>query len=94
MFLMQESVRKERLMPLNCEAPELAPTHPFKSPPSARASNATGKLGAKPKINMLNAVPASPVRSTGFRPILSLNLPHATPDENSAKANADVTIPA
>lgn len=70
------------------------PTYPFKSPPNARASSATGKLGANPKINMLSAVPASPVRSTGFRPILSLSLPHATPDENSAKANADVTIPA
>lgn len=44
-------------------------------------------------MSMLKAVPASPVRRTGFRPILSLNRPQATPDENSAKAKADVTIP-
>lgn len=72
----------------------MVPTYPLRSPPNARASSATGKLGAKPKINILNAVPASPVRRTGFRPILSLSLPHATPDENSAKAKADVTMPA
>jgi hypothetical protein len=69
-------------------------TYPFKSPPSARANNATGRLGANPKISILSAVPASPVIKTGFRPILSLSLPHTTPDENSANANADVTIPA
>jgi hypothetical protein len=72
----------------------LLPTHPFNSPPRARARSATGRLGAKPNTNMLSAVPARPVRRTGFRPILSLNLPHGTPDENSAKANAEVTIPA
>ena len=68
--------------------------YPFKSPPSALASSATGRLGANPKINMLKEVPASPVSRTGFRPILSLNLPHGTPEENSANANADVTMPA
>lgn len=73
---------------------EALQTYPFKSPPKARANNATGKLGANPKINMLSAVPAKPVKRTGFRPILSDNLPQATPEENSAKAKADVTIPA
>lgn len=69
-------------------------SYPLRRPPSARASKATGKLGAKPNNIMLSAVPASPVNKTGFRPILSLNLPQTTPDENSANANAEVTIPA
>ncbi|CAG8961960.1 hypothetical protein HYFRA_00013740 [Hymenoscyphus fraxineus] len=69
-------------------------TYPLSSPPKALAIKATGRLGAKPKINMLSAVPAKPVKSTGFRPILSDNLPQATPEENSAKAKAEVTIPA
>lgn len=68
--------------------------HPFKSPPKARPSRAIGKFGAKPKTSMLRHVPASPVRRTGFRPTRSLNLPHTTPVENSAKANAEVTRPA
>lgn len=67
--------------------------YPFNKPPSARANNAVGRLGENPKMSILKAVPASPVSRTGFRPILSLNRPQATPDENSAKANADVTMP-
>lgn len=68
--------------------------YPFNNPPRARPSNATGKLGAKPKINMLRPVPANPVINTGLRPTRSLSFPQTTPVENSAKAKAEVTIPA
>lgn len=67
--------------------------HPFSNPPKARPSNAIGRLFAKPKTTMLIAVPANPMRRTGFLPILSLIRPQATPEENSAKANAEVTMP-
>jgi len=68
--------------------------YPFSNPPKARPSNATGRLGAKPNISMLSAVPASPVIKTGFRPTRSLSLPQITPVENSANAKAEVTMPA
>ena len=69
-------------------------TYPFKSPPSARARRATGKFGANPNTSILSAMPASPVWSTCLRSILSLRRPHAIPEKKSAKANADVTMPA
>lgn len=69
-------------------------TCPFKKPPRARASSAVCKLVANPKTSMLNPVPANPVRSIGLRPTISLNLPHMTLVENSAKAKAEVTKPA
>jgi hypothetical protein len=55
---------------------------------------ATGKFGANPSTSMLQPVPARPVSRTGFRPTLSLNRPQGTPVENSAKAKAEVTMPA
>ena len=73
---------------------QLSYTYPLSRPPRAHASSATCKFGARPKIIMLSAVPASPTSRTGLRPTLSLSLPHGTPDENSAKAKADVTVPA
>lgn len=69
-------------------------TNPFSKPPNVLASNATGRLLANPKISMLIPVPASPVSRTGLRPILSLSQPQNMLAENSAMANADVTIPA
>ena len=68
-------------------------SYPFNNPPSALANKAIGRLCAKPKRIMLKAVPTRPVSNTGFRPILSLSLPHGTPAENSANANAEVTNP-
>lgn len=73
---------------------QLSYTYPLSTPPNARASSATCKFGARPKIIMLSAVPASPTSRTSLRPTLSLSLPHRTPDKNSAKAKADVTVPA
>lgn len=69
-------------------------SYPFSRPPRARPRSATGRLGAKPKRSILNSVPANPDMRTGFRPTLSLNLPHNTLEENSANAKADVIIPA
>ncbi len=68
--------------------------YPLSNPPRARPSRATGRFGAKPNTSILSAVPASPARRTGFLPTLSLIRPQTTPDKNSAKANAEVTIPA
>ena len=68
-------------------------SYPLSSPPRARPTKATGRLGAKPNTSILSAVPASPARRTGFLPTLSLIRPQATPDKNSAKANEEVTIP-
>lgn len=67
--------------------------YPLSNPPRARPTSAIGKFGANPNTSILSAVPASPVRRTGFLPTLSLIRPQATPDKNSAKANAEVTIP-
>ena len=69
-------------------------THPFSSPPNARARRAVARLGEKPKISMLRPVPARPVKRMGFLPNLSLIRPQSTLVENSAKAKAEVTIPA
>lgn len=69
-------------------------TDPFNNPPIVRASKATGRLLANPKTNMLIPVPASPVSKTGFRPTLSLSHPQKMLAENSAIANAEVTMPA
>lgn len=68
--------------------------YPFKRPPIALAKRATGRLSAKPKISALIAVPRRPIRRIGFRPNLSLSLPHMTPVENSASVKAEVTMPA
>ena len=67
--------------------------YPLSSPPRARPTSATGKLGANPNTSILSAVPANPERSTGFLPTLSLNQPQKKPDENSAKVNEEVTNP-
>ena len=67
--------------------------YPLSRPPSARPNRAIGRLRANPKTNMLSAVPARPHRRTGFRPTLSLMRPQATPEENSAKAKDEVTMP-
>lgn len=67
--------------------------YPLSSPPRARPTSATGKFGANPNTSILSAVPASPARSTGFLPTLSLKRPQKKPDANSAKVNEEVTIP-
>lgn len=72
----------------------ITPMFPFNPPPKARASKATVKLFANPKINMLRRVPRSPINKTGLRPIRSEILPHIMPVENSARAKAEVTMPA
>ena len=72
----------------------LVKTYPLSKPPRALAINATVRFVENPNMSTLSPVPASPVKRTGFRPILSLSRPQRTPVENSAKVNADVTKPA
>jgi hypothetical protein len=73
---------------------QVALTYPFNIPPNARATSATGRVGANPNMTMLTPVPARPVRRIGFRPTRSLNLPQNILARNSAIAKAEVTIPA
>lgn len=55
---------------------------------------AMGRLLEKPKMRELIPVPTKPDIMIGFRPSLSLSLPHMKPVMNSAKTKAEMIMPA
>ncbi|KAL9624364.1 MAG: hypothetical protein Q9160_001326 [Pyrenula sp. 1 TL-2023] len=52
------------------------------------------KLFAKPTMRRDNAVPTQPINKTGLRPIRSERAPHSMPVKLSARAKAEMRMPA
>lgn len=68
--------------------------HLLSKPPRALPAKATQKLVEKPTTRSESIVPVHPMRRTGFRPIRSERQPQSKPVRLSARAKAEMKIPA